>query len=41
MILVDLEIERVTLPDWLHETYFDEKKLYFSEAHIEDVGEWL
>ncbi|KAL8648315.1 MAG: hypothetical protein Q9210_005060 [Variospora velana] len=38
----DIEIDQVTLPDWLHDTYFDEgRKGDFAEAHIEELGELL
>ncbi|KAL8968070.1 MAG: hypothetical protein Q9197_005072 [Variospora fuerteventurae] len=38
----DVELDQVTLPDWLHDTYFDEgKKRDFAEAHIEELGELL
>ncbi|MCJ1425254.1 hypothetical protein MMC29_003142 [Sticta canariensis] len=38
----DLESERVTLCDWLHETYFDDdKKQYFSKADIDTLGTLL
>ncbi|MCJ1470982.1 hypothetical protein MMC07_009630, partial [Pseudocyphellaria aurata] len=34
----DLEFERVTLCDWLHETYFDDdKRQYFSKADIDTL----
>lgn len=38
----DLPCDRVTLVDWLQETYFDdEKKPYFAKADLELVGELL
>ncbi len=34
--------DQISLPDWLHDTYFDEdKRVGFAEAHIEEVGELL
>ncbi|KAL8713673.1 MAG: hypothetical protein Q9220_002199 [cf. Caloplaca sp. 1 TL-2023] len=36
------EISQISLPDWLHETYFEEGKTPgFAEAHIEMIGELL
>lgn len=41
-VLENLPCDRVTLADWLQETYFDdEKKTYFSKADIEIAGELL
>ncbi|KAL2054438.1 hypothetical protein ABVK25_005186 [Lepraria finkii] len=38
----DFKSERVTLCDWLHETYFDDdKKQYFSKADIDTLGTLL
>ncbi|KAL8901294.1 MAG: hypothetical protein Q9207_005280 [Kuettlingeria erythrocarpa] len=34
--------DRVSLPDWLHDTYFDDDKTVgFAEGHIEVIGELL
>ncbi|KAL8840014.1 MAG: hypothetical protein Q9170_001498 [Blastenia crenularia] len=34
------DYDPVSLPDWLHDTYFDEgKEVEFAEAHIEELGE--
>lgn len=36
------EYKRITLRDWLHETYFDnDKKQYFSKAAIDALGTLL
>ena len=38
----DLKSERVSLCEWLHETYFEDgKKHYFSEANIDTLGALL
>lgn len=40
--LEDADFERFTLAGWLHETYFDdEKKTYFTETDIENLGSLL
>lgn len=35
-------LDQVSLPDWLHDTYFDDDKTVgFAEGHIEEAGELL